>query len=479
MTSKPLRECPGAVGIRAVIAVALLRIGGFAEGASGQGCDPIQQTKLLVQDGSAFQYYGYTLALFGPTMAIGAPGDQDNGGGSGAVYVYRGTGSEWAQEAKLHPLDGHSDHWFGWTVALSDDVLIAGATSDNTNGTGSGAAYVFRYNGSEWGQEAKLVSQGGEPYNFAGSAVAIDGNTAMVGAPRDDYDTAYGKVYVFEREDGVWIEKTTIWPSFNEYSAQFGSAIALVGDLAVIGAPWGTDFQGHSDCGNVFVFRFDGSQWVEEAILLASDRADQDQFGYWVDANENTIVVGAPWDDDQGDKSGSVYIFQYDGNSWVEYAKLLPSDGTAGDGFGDPVAIFDDALLVGASGSDDHGSQSGAAYLFRLDGTQWLEESKITVSDGASEDWFGGRFALGEGTAVIASPGDDDNGRESGSAYVFDLGCNDCPPDLNGDGLVNTQDFVAFLNAWASRDPLADWDENGVIDTRDFVAYLNDWAAGC
>ncbi len=164
---------------------------------------------------------------------------------------------------------------------------------------------------------------------------------------------------------------------------------------------------------------------------------------------------------------------------WTQQAKLLASDGTANDWFGWSISISGDKAVIGARLDDDNGSGSGSALVFEKVGGIWTEQTKLTADDAAAFDEFGYSVSISGDTAVIGANLDDDNGDRSGSAYVFDLGCDDCPVDLNNDGTVNTQDFLAFLGAWSSGDPLADWNNDGIIDTRDFIAYLGDWAAGC
>ena len=139
------------------------------------------------------------------------------------------------------------------------------------------------------------------------------------------------------------------------------------------------------DSGSAYVFRYDGSDWVEEAKLTASDGAADDYFGGSVAISGDTAVVGAVCDDDNGRNSGSAYVFRYDGSDWAEEAKLTASDGAAYDYFGCSVAVSGDTAVVGASDDDDNGLDSGSAYVFRYDGSDWTEEAKLTASDGAAE----------------------------------------------------------------------------------------------
>src|SRR5210317_1801977 len=149
-----------------------------------------------------------------------------------------------------------------------------------------------------------------------------------------------------------------------------------------------------------------------ENKITASDGAAEDIFGNSVAIGSGRIVIGAYQDDDNGTNSGSAYIFDLDG---TQLAKITASDGAADDNFGDSVAIGSDRIVVGAYNDDDNGSNSGSAYIFDLDGTQL---AKITASDGAGGDNFGSSVAVGSGRIVVGAKGDDDF---KGSAYIFDL----------------------------------------------------------
>jgi FG-GAP repeat len=163
----------------------------------------------------------------------------------------------------------------------------------------------------------------------------------------------------------------------------------------------------------------------EIAKLLASDGAAEDRFGAGVAISGDTVVIGANCDDYNGLCSGSAYVFDRDeggADNWGEVKKLLASDGAAEDRFGNFVAISGDTVVIGAGGDDDNGSDSGSAYVFERDqggADNWGQVKKLTASDGAAEDIFAGSVAISGDTVVIGAKGDDDNGSDSGSAYIF------------------------------------------------------------
>jgi len=163
----------------------------------------------------------------------------------------------------------------------------------------------------------------------------------------------------------------------------------------------------------------------------------------------------------------------------VEMAKLLASDGAANDQFGHSVSLSGDTALIGAPSDDDNGAFSGSAYVFTRSGGVWTEQAKLLASDRATNDSFGNSVSLSGDTAFIGAVQDDDNGNNSGSAYVFDLNCQSCPADLNSDGTLDLFDVQAYLDLFAAGDLTADFVADGHLDFFDVQAYLGLFAAGC
>ena len=161
------------------------------------------------------------------------------------------------------------------------------------------------------------------------------------------------------------------------------------------------------------------ADWTEQQKILASDGSYADWFGNSVSINGDYIVIGALLDDDNGVNSGSAYIFYYNGTIWSQQTKLTASDGAAYDHFGRSVSISGDYAVIGAYGDDDNDSDSGSAYIFHRTGTTWSEQAKITASDGVAGDSFGHSVSISGDYAVIGASGDDDNGSDSGSAYIY------------------------------------------------------------
>lgn len=170
----------------------------------------------------------------------------------------------------------------------------------------------------------------------------------------------------------------------------------------------------------LFLIIASSSPLLAEQKLLPSDGSANDRFGSSVDVYNDYVVVGAQFDDDNGTDSGTAYVFERSGGTWVQQAKLTPSDGVAGDYFGTFVSISGDYIVVSAWGDDDNGNNSGSAYVFVRSGSNWVQQAKLLASDGASGDFFGENVSLYNTDVIIGAQYNDDNGSDSGSAYVFE-----------------------------------------------------------
>ena len=436
--------------------------------------------KLLPADGAQHHYFGFSVAVSGDAALIAASGDNQNGWQSGAAYVFRSDGTNWVQEAKLLAQDGAEKDCFAFSVALADGPALIGAVDDDDNGPSSGSVYVFRFDGSNWLQEAKLLAADGASEDWFGCSVATSGNTAVVGAFRDDDNGPdSGSAYVFRYDGSTWTQEAKLVPADGVYYGCFGFSVAVCGDVALIGAPEDDD-NGYRS-GSVYVFRYDGSTWTNEAKLLPADGVAYDRFGCVVSLSGNVALIGVPEDDDNGTGSGSAYVFRYDGSIWKQEAKLLPADGTTYEYFGYAVGICGETAVISARHDQDNGQQSGSAYVFRFDGSAWLEQAKLLPSDGEHDENFGYSAALSGNTAVFGAPYDEENGPYSGSAYVFDVGGSECAGDLDGDGDTDQADLGILLSDWGCDDPVngcaGDLDDDDDTDQADLGVLLADW--GC
>ena len=324
------------------------------------------------------------------------------------------------------PPDASEGDLYGWSVAISGDTAVIGAISDDGNGPGVGSAYVFTRFGTVWTQQAKLTLPDGPQYRYFGYAVAISGDTAVVSAatehpnPGDDFPPT-GSAYVFTRSGVTWTRQAKLTPAGAAPGYDYGLSVAVSGDTVAIGSPGNSQPYGQpGGAGTVYVFKRTGTTWTQQAKLAASDGSGSsvssagDGFGSSVGLTGDTAIVGSPRDDDQGDGSGSAYIFTRSGSAWAQIAKLTASDGVVGDRFGSSVAVSGTTAIVGMPG--DNGGR-GSAYAFtRSTPATWMQQAKLTASDGAVGDSFGSAVAVSGDNLMAGAPGDN-TGR--GGAYAF------------------------------------------------------------
>jgi hypothetical protein len=321
------------------------------------GAGWVQQAKLTAADGGANANFGASVALSGDTALIGAQFDDDAASDAGAAYVFVRSGTTWIQQAKLTASDGASDDQLGISVALAGDTAVVGTTNDDDLGDRSGAAYVFVRGATSWSQQAKLTASDGAEADQFGISVAVSGDTAVVGAYGDDDNgRSSGSAYVFVRAGGAWSQQAKLLAGDGAAIDELGVSVAVSGDTALIGAVF------EADRGAAYVFVRDGASWSEQAKLTAADGAQSDNFGNAVALSGDTAVIGAPNDSDLGAGSGSVYVFTRAGTSWTQALKLTAPDGESADLFGISVALSGSTVVAGAIGDDDGGSSAGAAY---------------------------------------------------------------------------------------------------------------------
>ena len=382
---------------------------------------PTPASKLLASDGAAHDEFGRFLATDGSFALIGAPNHARPlplFGQPGAAYVFQQIGSGWVEEAVLFPSDGRTGDIFGHAVAISDQLAIVGAPNDDDLGLNSGTAFVFRRTAGGWVEEAKLLASDGAADRSFGHAVGISGERAVVGSIQAG---AVGAAYVFRNSAIGWGEETKLVPS-DPPTGDYGVKVSLSGDRAIVGDPAQNDAGAFS--GAAYIFRDTGAGWVQEVKLLASDAKALDVFGSDVFISGDLAIVGAP-DGGSGSLPGAAYIFRNHGGVWLEEAKLTPSDGAPQDKFGFRVSISgaQELAIVGAFQDDDGGPDSGSAYVYRNTAAGWVQEAKLTAPDGAAGDEFGISVSVSDQqqTILVGARRDDDLGTDSGSAYTFIL----------------------------------------------------------
>jgi hypothetical protein len=378
------------------------------------------------------------------------------------------------QQAYLKASNTQSGDWFGSAVGVSGDTLVVGARQEDSGASGiggnqtdnsapeSGAVYVYTHTSEALTQQAYLKGSNPQANDRFGYWVDLEGDTLVVGAPLEDRT---GIAYVFTRTGGVWSQQAALKASNARAGDWFGSSVALSGDTLIVGARFedsgATGIDGSQsdtsapDSGAAYVFTRAGELWSQQAYLKASNTRAGDQFGFSVDISDNTVVVGARFEDsgatgingNQADirapDSGAAYVFTRIGDVWTQEAYVKASNTGAGDAFGNGVAVAGDSFVVGAPFEDGAATgvegnpvnnsvpDSGGAYVFRRTNGVWSQEAYVKASNPGAGDAFGFHVAMTPTALAIASVWEDsaatgvngnqldDNAPDSGAAYVF------------------------------------------------------------
>ncbi|MCK4872198.1 MAG: hypothetical protein KAS72_05700 [Phycisphaerales bacterium] len=385
---------------------------------SNAHADWMQRGKLGASDGAPGDQFGYSVAMSDTVAVIGACLDDDNGETSGSAYVFELIGGVWTQVAKLIPDDGAAGDRFGWSVAIAGEAIVVGAPNADDNGVNSGSAYVFENVGGVWVQAAKLVPDDGEASDVFGISVAVSGDTLVIGATEDnDLGASSGSVYIYEKAGTAWGLSAKLLAQDGSAGDRFGWSIAISDNCMLVGARHDDD--NGSDSGSAYILTRVGGDWIQTAKLIADDGSGGDEFGYAVSLAGDAAIVGARHDDDGGGNAGAVYVFEQGRGVWTQTVKLRADDASSGDEFGCSVASVDETVVAGAWHDDGNGEDSGSAYVFRAVDGAWVQVGKIAASDGAMGDEFGYSVAISGETVLVGAIRHDDHGADSGSAYVF------------------------------------------------------------
>ena len=404
-------------------------------------------TKIQANDGIAGDQFGGTVAISGTTVIVGANGGAATSSGAGSAYVYTLSSGAWTLQQKLTANDGEADDAFGSYVAISGDTAVVGAFGDRVGtNVNQGSAYVFVRSGSSWSLQQKLTAADGAANDFFGRAVAIAGDSVVVGSSSADVgaNVDQGAAYVFFRSGTTWAQQAKLVAGDAASTDYFGDSVAISADTVVVGAT--EDANGANiQQGSAYVFTRTGTAWSQQAKLTAGDGTAFDYFGFSVTVDANTAVIGTLQDVGASFQQGSAYVFVRSGTTWTQQQKLLAGDGSANDSFGNSVFILGDTVMIGAAG-DTNGAnvRQGSAYLYTRSGTSWTQSQKLVATDGTSDDSFGAGVAFTQNAAVVGSIGDTVGGNAlQGSAYIFSS-------DVSVSGRVTTPAGQNLRNAIVS-----------------------------
>lgn len=371
-----------------------------------------------------FWGFGNDVALDGDTALVGAwsadvGGDTDRG----AVYVFVRQGEDWIEQAQLLASDGQSGQRFGWSVALDGDTAVVGTPFATIKGQAfQGAVYVYERSEGRWTETEKVLASDGVAQDRLGWSVALEGDTLLAGAIFSEIDgnDLQGAAYAFERPSALWVEQEKLFDPAGHPADLFGNDVALQGDTALIGA-YSAEVEGDPGRGAAYVYRRIGSAWALEQRLLASDGEDPDSFGNAVALDRHTALIGA-YQKMIGSniRQGAAYVFRRVGVSWGEEQRLTASNGHAESSFGLSVALDGNLALVGGElDFPGHNPERGVVYEYRHSGGVWPEIQWFAAPIGEGLDNFGESIDLTRDRVLISNQDNTLVQPPGGTAWIF------------------------------------------------------------
>ncbi len=374
----------------ASVLLSLATVPWLVESAKGQ-CLYEGRGSLDTPYGAGLPSDGKGVAVSGDWMAVGAPGINDY---AGAVYLFVREASAWSHHSTITASDGAEGDWFGGAVALDGPHLVVGRSANQHSDDTAGAAYFFMLQGSNWTELQKVTPSTASENDYFGSAVDLEGEVAVIGAPDAGPEPfGPGSVYFFRFSGTSWVEEQELGSSTPEFDGNYGGSVSLSGDRAAIGAYRPLH-------GSVDIVAFDGSQWVVEQVLTAAEQQTRDYFGWSVALRDDRLLVGAIGADDTHESQGAAYLFEDNGNTWQRKKRFVSTTPFSLSSFGDSLALGEDIAFIG---NRSDGGGAGAAFFLRRIGSQWKILERIGPSDGGqSLGQFADSVAI-DGDTLVAS----------------------------------------------------------------------------
>ena len=384
---------------------------------------PIPKSVTLFSDEVvAYEHLGFSVAAADGSVAIGAK-DSNRAGAvqSGAVVVFaRDPDGAWRQSDVLTSHEAEAGDNFGFSIALSGKFLAVGAPFSTVHGVQTGAVYIFERNiDGHWTESAILSPPHGHAFDLVGYSIAIDGERIIIGAFQAG-DEHQGAAFVYERDGFAWRLDAALQADDGVRAARFGSSVAILGNRVLIGAP--SDSHLAPAAGSAYVFERDARGWHQKFKLMAEDAARADFFGSSVALSQNTAAVGAPYKmNGAGSAVGAVYVFREMGAGWERQRKIVPPDAASGDAFGISISLLDNVLAIGSPRNDD----AGSIYVYQQEEDEWRQLRKLQQSESLQNNEYGLAVMLSDDGSVVAGAwlaGSSEP--ETGAVEISELPCS-------------------------------------------------------
>lgn len=375
-------------------------------------------------DGAAGDQFGSSICFSGDYVIIGAPGKKNGGNvNQGAAYIFKKSGNTWTQETKLLATDGGANDRFGMSVTLDGDYALVGSPYDDIGTISSaGSVYVFKKTGMDWVQEAKLIANDISEDSEFGFSVSISGEYAIVGSPKDGGSNPWdwqGSAYIFKRTGSSWAQQTKFLAPDGSQGDLFGSCVMIQGDDVLVGAPgWASTY--NENAGAVYPYFRTGMNWT---LLPVLDEDGNGGFGTSISIFGGFAVIGAPATETNGAIScGASYIFEREPAYWqvVNSVECPIEEGYAS--FGGSVLLSDNYFVVTAPYNDGYSTISeGIVFIYKVNSFgQTYQEAECRISEFEYDLKFGTSIGISTPTVMVGAPGKKvGQNADQGAVYVY------------------------------------------------------------
>lgn len=412
-------------------------------------------THTLRPDEGIFRDFGASVSIFGNKLLIGEA-RQSFDTFTDYVYVFEQINNKWIQQAKLVASDANLNESFGLNVSLYGDKAligsegkayvfellnknwqetqilvpnagsinnvpqdvslyenraVVGAYLDSDNGTFSGAAYVFELVNDNWSQTAKIKPNDGSVMDLFGQSISLYENRLLIGSRRDEGIIKKVSAYIFDFIDGKWVQSAKLLQDESISPSDFFISVSLVGNRALISA------NDNGSLGAAYVFDFKEGIWSQSINLNQFQNVNN--YGRFSTLSQNRAFIGAWQDINANTEDNAVFIFDFSNENWNNSAIIDSGESSSFDLFGSSVKLLGDTVFISSPGDDENGLNNGSIYVYQLIKGLWMQTDKIFSDTDRINEYLGHGISYSENRMLVAANNVSRN--DSGLAYVFEL----------------------------------------------------------
>jgi hypothetical protein len=348
--------------------------------------------------------FGWAVSIDGDYAAVSATEDTLNSTtGGGSVFIYQRINGAWTLQQRILAPDAATGDYFGHSLSMSgDDLLVGAEAKKNGNNNYQGAAYVFHRNGANWQLQQKLIAADGNAESYFGGETLIKGDTALVAARGANIgnNIKQGAVYLYTRSGTTWTQKMKLLANDGTTEARFGAGISMHGDYIAVGA-YGAKTNGDAH-GAVYIFVKGGNTFTQQAKVLSTTPEINGLFGCSVSLFEDYLVVGATGEYYGTAKCGTVHVYKRSGATWPHLSAHIPSKQEYDLRFGIKVLVKDGYVFITCPREQINEMRPGAVYLYRLNESMHYA-GKINIPNPTGEDYFASDLDFSNGHYIMSS----------------------------------------------------------------------------